>query len=280
MAMTMTRSPALPPPTADGSGPGWFRRTARARPVLLLAIVSVAFVWLTQMASVLAGLDLVPAKIAELVLLLVLAVIITGIGGGRRAVRGLFAGLVRWRIGWWYVLVVVAMPLLTVLVAAVTGTLRAPDQGWLDVALTYVAFLVLGAITANLWEETVWSGFVQRRLTARHGLLRGALLTAVPFALIHLPLAFETRGWSGTSGSDILITWGVLVLTAPFLRYLIGMLLAATGGSTLATGLLHASFNAAGAMVIMDGGWQYVPALVILTLLVAAGRAIRRRLHL
>jgi membrane protease YdiL (CAAX protease family) len=242
----------------------------------LLTTLSIGFVWLTQMASVIAGLDLMPVKLAELALLLGLSVIITSIGGGRRAVRALFAGLTRWRIGWRYLLVLAAMPLLTVLVAAATGTLRAPAQGWLDVALMYVAFLVLGAITANLWEETVWSGFIQQRLTVRYGLLRGALLTAVPFALIHLPLAFETRGWSGTTWSDVGITWSVLVLAAPFLRYLIGTLLADTGGSTLAAGLMHASFNAAGAMLITDGGWQYVPALVILTLLVAAGRAVLR----
>ena len=32
---------------------------------------------------------------------------------------------------------------------------------------------------------------------------------------------------------------------APFFRYLIGMVLVDTGGSLLAAGLLHASFNAA-----------------------------------
>ena len=40
-------------------------------------------------------------------------------------------------------------------------------------ALTYLMFLVIGAVTANLWEETVWGGFVQGRLMARHGLLVG-----------------------------------------------------------------------------------------------------------
>ena len=95
-------------------------------------------------------------------------------------------------------------------------------------------FLALGAVTGNLWEETVWGGFVQTRLMARHGLLVGSLLTAVPFFLIHLPLAFENHGWAGTSWRDAAITWGVLLVAAPFMRYLIGMLLVDTGGSTLA----------------------------------------------
>ena len=93
----------------------------------------------------------------------------------------------------------------------------------------------------------------------------GSLLTAVPVFLIHLPLAFETDGWSGTTWQNVLVTWGVLLVAAPFQRYLIGTLLVDTGGSTLAAGLIHASINAAGAMVVVPGGWQLVPAMILLT---------------
>src|SRR5690349_25049035 len=117
------------------------------------------------------------------------------------------------------------MPLVTVGVALVTGTLHSPGDGWLFVGLTYLAFLAIGAVTANLWEETVWGGFVQGRLMARRGLLVGSLLTALPVFLIHLPLAYEANGWSGTTWRDALLTWGVLLVAAPFQRYLIGTLL-------------------------------------------------------
>jgi membrane protease YdiL (CAAX protease family) len=118
---------------------------------------------------------------------------------------------------------------------------------------------------------------VQARLMARHGLLVGSLLTAVPFFLIHLPLAFENNGWQGTTWRDAFITWGVLLVAAPFQRYLIGTLLVDTGGSTLAAGLMHASINAAGAMVIVPGGWQFVPALILLTIGVVGYRHWRGR---
>jgi uncharacterized protein len=147
------------------------------------------------------------------------------------------------------------------------------------VVLTYLLLLVLGAVTGNLWEETVWGGFVQGRLMAARGLLVGSLLTAVPFFLMHLPLAFEVNGWKGTTWHDAFVDWGLILLAAPFLRYLIGTLLIDTGGSTLAAGLLHASFNAAGAMVVIPGGWQNIPALIVLTLVVTAWRA-RRGLSL
>jgi hypothetical protein len=50
-----------------------------------------------------------------------------------------------------------------------------------------------------------------------------------------------------------------------------------TGGSVLAVGVLHASFNASGGTAVVPAGWQYVPALVLLTLLVVTYRALRGR---
>jgi membrane protease YdiL (CAAX protease family) len=256
---------------------GRLRRTATTHPVLLLLGVATVFVWVTQLGSALAGVDLMPAKAAELLVLLGLAVGITRVSVGRGGVRQLFAGLLRWRLGWQYLVIALAMPVLTLGVAVATGTLHTPPGGWVAVGTTYLFFLALGAVTGNLWEETVWGGFVQGRLMARRGLLVGSLLTAVPFFLVHLPLAFETNGWAGTTWRDAAITWGVLLVAAPFQRYLIGMLLVDTGGSTLAAGLMHASINAAGAMAIVPGGWQSVPALIVLTLGIAAYRGWRGR---
>jgi membrane protease YdiL (CAAX protease family) len=182
------------------------------RPVAVLLTVGIAFVWVTQVGSLLAGVDVMPAKIAELVLLGGA----TWIGyrvGGRSEIRRLYAGLTRWRLGWRYPTLVLAMPLLTLSVALATRTLHAPAAGWGSVILTYRLFLVLGAVTGkavtgNLWEETVWGGFVQGRLMAARGLLIGSLLTAVPFFLMHLPLAFEVNGWHGTTWHDALVDWG------------------------------------------------------------------------
>jgi CAAX protease family protein len=246
-------------------------------PLAVLLVIGIAVVWVTQAASLAAGVDVMPAKIGELVVLLALATVITVRVGGSGAVRRLYAGLTRWRLGWWYAVVLAAMPATTVLVGLATGTLRTSANPWGSVLGTYLLFLALGALTGNLWEETVWGGFVQARLMSARGLLVGALLTSVPFFLIHLPLAFEADGWPGTSWHDAFVDWGLILLAAPFQRYLIGMLLVDTGGSTLGAGLLHASVNAAGAMALVPGGWQFVPALVVVTLVVAAVRVRRGR---
>src|ERR671939_651552 len=49
------------------------------------------------------------------------------------------------------------------------------------------------AVLTNTWEEVAWAGFVQSRLTARHGLLTGAVLTGPLFALQHLPIIDDDR---------------------------------------------------------------------------------------
>src|SRR3954453_19070303 len=272
MKSTHPRVPATSDLNTDPVPRGWFQRSAVAHPILLLLSAAIPFVWLTQMGSALAGVDLMPAKLAELLVLLGLAVAITWATDRRRGIRQLFSGLLRWRLGWRYLLLDAAMPLLTAGVALATGTLHSPADGWISVGLTYLFFLAAGAVTGNLWEETVWGGFVQGRLMARHGLLVGSLLTAVPFFVIHLPLAFETDGWDGTPWNRAVVTWDFLFVSAPFFRYLVGTVLIDTGGSLLAAGLLHASFNASGALTVTERGWQYLPAMIALTLMVALYR--------
>jgi membrane protease YdiL (CAAX protease family) len=252
------------------------KRIAAERPITTLCVVAIGLTLPLQTALLLAGLDLFPGKLAELLVLTGTAALITLRIGGRGAVRRLFSGLTKWRIGTGrWALVLLAMPILTIGVAAATGTLHTPGHGWAGEALTYLALLVLIALTASLWEETAWSGFVQHRLMNRHGLLVGSLITTIPFGLIHLPLAFEADGWAGTTWPEAFINWAFLLGALPFLRYLIGGLLIDTKGSVLAVAMLHASFNASGALSAVPAGWQYVPALIILTAVVT----VNRRLH-
>ena len=250
----------------------------RTHPVLSFSILAIVPTWAIQFLFLAMGWDLFPAKIAELVILLGSATLVSAVSGGRAAVRRLYAGALRWRMGvWWFVTALLALPALTLAVAAVSGSLRTPSSGWLNEALLYLfTTLVFGALLGNVWEETAWAGFAQSRLIDRHGLLVGSLLTAIPFALIHLPLAWEEHGLHGTSTRDLAITWTVLILGAPFLRYLLGMTLVGTGGSVLAVAILHASFNASGALRAVHGWW---PSYVAMLVLVAVMAAVRRRVQ-
>ena len=156
-------------------------------------------------------------------------------------------------------MILLAMPTLTIAVAAVTGTLHSPDHGWAGEGSPTSRCSLLILLTASLWEETAWSGFVQRRLINRRGLLVGSLLTAIPFGLIHLPLAFEGDGWAGTTWNEAFVNWAFLLGALPFLRYVAGVLLVDTRGSVLAVAVLHASFNASGALSVTPTGGSTFP---------------------
>jgi membrane protease YdiL (CAAX protease family) len=198
---------------------------------------------------------------------------VTAVADGRPGVHRLLAGIAHWRIGagrW--LLVTAALPALTLTIAVGTGTLRHPPEGWLRMGLTYlVTGLLVGAVLTNVWEEAAWAGFVQHRLMGRHGLFVGSLLTAAPFTLIHVPGAFQN-----TPAGGAMVEIGILAVLAPFIRYLIGAVLLDTRGSVLAVGFLHASFNAAGQLSAADGGWQFLPALMLLTLAVGVHGRVRQ----
>jgi membrane protease YdiL (CAAX protease family) len=277
--MPSTHQPTTRPAVAPGDEPATSaaRRTV-SHPVLVLSAIAIGIAVPLETGFLVAGLDAFPAKLLGLLVLLGTAVALTARAHGRPGVRMLFGALTTWRFGpgrW--AMVLLAMPVLTVGVAAATGTLHAPSEGWAHIAVTYVVILVLIAVTGSLCEETAWTGFVQRRLVNRRGLLVGSMLTAIPFGLIHLPLAFEADGWAHTSMSEAFVNWAFVLGALPFLRYVAGVLLVDTRGSVLAVALLHASFNAAGAMSVIPAGWQQVPALVLLTVCVVVHRVARGR---
>ena len=75
------------------------RRVAVDRPITTLCVVAIGATLVLQTGLLLAGVDLFPGKLAELVLLTGAATLITSWIGGRGAVRRLFGGLTKWRIG-------------------------------------------------------------------------------------------------------------------------------------------------------------------------------------
>ncbi|HET8959912.1 CPBP family intramembrane glutamic endopeptidase [Nocardioides sp.] len=247
---------------------------ARRRPLTVFLLLAYGIGWPALMVPVVSDLPAEPFLLVLLYLaLLGPALLVTRWADGPGAIRRLLGRTLIWRfgVGRWLV-VVLAMPLLTLALAACTGTLEAPGRGWAFEAGFYLFnTLVFGALVANLWEETAWGGFVQTRLMARHGLLIGSLLTAPLFALIHVPLQL------GGGATRTEAAYGILVvfLGAPFYRYLLGMHLMDTGGSILAIAVQHAAWNASGNLDAVRGEWQVVAAAVLLTFLVAARRAAR-----
>lgn len=276
--MTTNADPVTRSSTGATRRPTPVRDFARRNPAGAFLAIGIGLTWPVQFALLVAGQDLSPGLLLELVFLLGGATLISAWTGGRAGVRRLFSGAVRWRMGFGrFIVFTTAMPALTLAVAAITGTLHTPADGWAGLLLPYVInVFLIGVLVGNVWEETAWAGFLQSRLMARYGLLVGSLLTAVPFFVIHIPLAYSAHGWRGTTWSEAALDWTLIALAAPFFRYLVGTQLIDTGGSVLAVGLLHAAFNASGQMAAIDG-WQQVPAMIVLTLAVVAYRRYRGR---
>jgi membrane protease YdiL (CAAX protease family) len=127
------------------------------------------------------GIPVEPFALAiTLLVLLPAAIVHTRRESGGAGVRALLRdALRRPRPLWWGLFAVAALPVATWAAAAGFGGAHAPRTALLG---GYAVQLLVTAILVNIWEETAWTGFVQRRLMARWGLARGSVVTAGMFA--------------------------------------------------------------------------------------------------
>jgi membrane protease YdiL (CAAX protease family) len=137
----------------------------------------------------------------------------------------------------WYVLALLAAPLLALALAVIVyGPPNVTASTMLSALVNGLLLqAVLGFLAVNLWEEATWMGFVQARLQAQRGVLLAAVVTAVLFALQHLPL-FVENGLVNAAGLVFLAAF--IVVAIPF-RALTGWMYNRTG-SLFLVGLLHA----------------------------------------
>lgn len=205
-----------------------------------------------------------------LLVMLPAALWVTAVADGRPAVRALLRRAVQWRFGaGWWAAVLLGLPVLTLAVGAAAG--QGLQTGDLLATLASGALSVVTAVLlVHLWEETVWAGFFQGRLERRHGFLAAAALTAVPFAAVHLPLAFTGDLTPGAVGLAV----GALFVLGVVMRLLVGATVRGAAGSLLAAGIVHASFNASnneGNLVddLLGGGQPTLYAIVAAVLFTA-----------
>ena len=127
----------------------------------------------------------------------------------------------------------------------------------------------------------MWAGSFQTRLEARFNFVVAAVLTALPFAGVHVPLLLLD---DQVSARSLLMGIAGLLILGVVVRLLIGVMLRATSDSVLAVGVLHAIFNAGnndGGLVdsLLDGadaGNMTEFAAAVLAALVAAWLLWRR----
>jgi membrane protease YdiL (CAAX protease family) len=229
---------------------GGLRALARRHPLTVFVAIVLALGWATMTPMVLAARGLIslgglPPEIfvlfVNLGVMLPAAIWVTSVVDGRAGVAALMRRAVRWQFGpAWWVIVLLAFPLLTIGAARLLGASFAQGALW-SVALKGIGSLLVAVAVIHLWEETVWGGFLQTRLERRHNFFLAAALTALPFAGVHIPLLLMG---SDRSILTFLAGLGSLVGLAVVARTLWGVVLRGAANSTLAIGLMHGVFNA------------------------------------
>jgi uncharacterized protein len=265
---------------------GWVAR----RPLAGFLVIVLGLSWLLFAIPVLAFYGVIPdanlpvevfALASTLLILLPAALWITSITDGRAGVRALFARAFRWRfgIGWWLV-VLLGLPVIALLLGLIFGgSVQTADLG--PMLIRQLGSIVLAVVVIHLWEETVWAGFFQTRLEARFNFVAAAVLTALPFAGVHVPLLLLD---DQVSARSVLMGIAGLLILGVVVRLLIGVMLRAASDSVLAVGVLHAIFNAGnndGGLVDSllddaDAGNMTEFAAAVLAVLVAAWLLWRR----
>ena len=208
------------------------------------------------------------------------ALFVTWATGGRDGIRTLMGRLFRRRAGaGWWLTVLLALPVLTVALSLLLGDdPREVDLG--SFVISQVGLLLLNLVVVNLWEETVWTGVVQTRLEQRRGLFVSSVLTAVPFAAVHVPLVFFADVLPTVL--DVGAAFAVYFVFGLIVRPMYAVLRRATLDSLLLVALAHSVFNRTNnndgiSAGLVDGDLRIVAGLLACLALTVTLRLLYRR---
>lgn len=167
----------------------------------------------------------------------VAAILVVAIHQGRTGLRRLLGGLLRWRWGRWYLVLLLPMPIafMAVLTAVARGqaTLEVAGAGtWLLMPAMLAGGVVLGG-----FEEIGWRGYLLPLLQERVGALTASVAIGLVWALWHAPL-FYLESTSQASFSPVWFTVHAVALSVVLTWAYNG-----SGGSLLLAVLLHGAAN-------------------------------------
>lgn len=221
---------------------------AARHPIAAFLVLCLAINWAMILPPLRTAMDVLPLgpqgseSVATLLGVAGAAFLVTAAADGRDGIRDLASRSLRWRVGiQWHLLALFAMPL-AVLAAATALYGWAPARNIADsgpeLLTRALPLFVMLVVLFNLPEEIGFTGFLQARLQDVHGPLKASALTALPFALFHMPANLVEGGWVFA-----LVFLPIQTVLFVFVRALIIWFYNAAGNSVLIAGLFHASFN-------------------------------------
>lgn len=195
------------------------------------------------------------------------AVITTGIAGGWRSVKSLFAQVGKWRINpKWYACAIL-LPVGVVGAAHLLSQLfgaEAPSP-WVDFAA--LAPGIAAIIAGGLGEELGWRGFAQPRLQRRFSVFWASVIIGVIWATWHSWPLLISGGMEGAWLTDTALTYLRLISTA----IIYGWLYSVSGGSLLLVMIAHMAHNVVlTATITPEGDTTFAVMVAILYALAAS----------
>ena len=178
---------------------------------------------------------------------LVAALVVASITEGWAGLRELGSQIIRWRVGWQWYAVAVAVPL-AVIFASVLGNAgfgATPDWSKLTLSAIAMTFAVriINPLDGPLGEEPGYRGYAVPRMQARWSPLVSTAILGVLIAIWHLPLIVNGQG-----------TISYIGLPTTFcVTFFYVWLFNRTGGSVLLTLLSH---NVQGTITIGSFGYS------------------------
>ena len=289
-----TASPGLPPVVSTRRGP---RRLAARHPIATFLVVGLSSayalvsVWGLAYHGIIPGgslaemLHIAPDELAGLLSVIGLfpsALFVIWAGEGRSGVTRHLRRMTRWRvnIGWW-LLVLTGLPVISTVFAVFMGHSVRPAH-LIGVLVSQLGLLAINFVLVNFWEEAAWAGLFQTRLERRHNIFAIGVLSAMPFALAHVPLQFFLPG-EVTAGS-LVVAFVLYFVVSALVRPMLATVLRGTGDSLLLVALLHSVFNRTnnddGIVATLTSGDARLVAMAVgpVLLTVAVVVPIRRRL--
>lgn len=165
------------------------------------------------------------------------AVLFVAVTGGRAGLRRLLSTLVAWRLGRWYAVLLLPLPvaLLAVVLTVAFGPASLDVAGplsWLLLPLFFAGGTLLGG-----FEEVAWRGYLLPRLQDRVSALTASIVIGLVWSLWHAPL-FLLQSTSQATTSPLWFT-----LQAVALSVILTWMYNSTGGSLLLAVLFHGVVN-------------------------------------
>jgi uncharacterized protein len=225
----------------------------RKYPVVWFYVLAFSLSWLGMIAAVLASRGIAPGYRPYFLFLSIFyavgpalaAAIVSQVAHGKTGVQALLKGLLRWRVGLvWYIVVLLGPAVLFLAAQLITKllgfsvTIALPPV----VLSPYVIFSFGINFLGNTCEEIGWRGFALPHLQKRHNALHATLIVGILWGFWHLPLVFLV----GNAMSEFPLVWFVSIVTDAFIYTWIYN---STKGSILLVALFHGALNIVGAFI-------------------------------